>query len=264
MHMLKANYHTHTARCRHAWGEDKEYVEHAIREGMEVLGFSDHCPWVFPKNYVSHTRMEPRELDNYFYALEALKQEYARDITIYIGFESEYIPELMEEQNRLLDGYPVDYMLLGEHFTASEITGPYTGHPTEDEADLKRYVDLVIEGMETGKYAYTAHPDLIHYTGSDAVYAEHMLRLCRYLKAHDIPVEINLLGVVEHRHYTSGRFLRIAQEVGNSAIIGCDAHTPDRLSNSEYIQTCLDLAKQYALPVVEFLPGLLPKKMDEG
>ena len=91
-----------------------------------------------------------------------------------------------------------------------------------------------------------------------------MLRLCRYLKAHDIPVEINLLGVVEHRHYTSGRFLRIAQEVGNSAIIGCDAHTPDRLSNSEYIQICLDLAKQYALPVVEFLPGLLPKKWTKG
>mgnify|MGYP005885970593 CR=1 FL=1 len=27
--MLLANYHTHTARCRHAWGEDKEYVENA-------------------------------------------------------------------------------------------------------------------------------------------------------------------------------------------------------------------------------------------
>ena len=83
-------------------------MENAIQEGMKVLGFSDHCPWIFPKDYVSHTRMEPQELDGYFYALEALRQEYARDITIYIGFESEYIPELMEEQNQLLDGYPVD------------------------------------------------------------------------------------------------------------------------------------------------------------
>ena len=159
--MLLANYHTHTARCRHAWGEDKEYVENAIQEGMKVLGFSDHCPWIFPKDYVSHTRMEPQELDGYFYALEALRQEYARDITIYIGFESEYIPELMEEQNQLLDGYPVDYMILGEHFTASEVTGPYTGFPTESEQDLEKYVDLCIAGMETGKYVYVAHPDLI-------------------------------------------------------------------------------------------------------
>ena len=210
--MLKANYHTHTARCKHAWGEDKEYVEQAIQAGMEVLGFSDHCPWIFPPDYVSHTRMEPKELDGYFTSLENLKREYAKDITIYIGFESEYIPELMEEQDRLLKDYPVDYMLLGEHFTASEVTGPYTGHETESEADLQRYVDLVIEGMETGKYAYVAHPDLIHYIGSDEIYERHMLRLCQYLKAHDIPVEITLLGVVEHRHYTSGRFLRIAQK----------------------------------------------------
>ena len=34
--MLKANYHTHTARCKHAWGEDKEYVEQAIQAGMEL------------------------------------------------------------------------------------------------------------------------------------------------------------------------------------------------------------------------------------
>ena len=121
--MLKANYHTHTARCKHAWGEDKEYVEQAIQAGMEVLGFSDHCPWIFPPDYVSHTRMEPKELDGYFTSLENLKREYAKDITIYIGFESEYIPELMEEQDRLLKDYPVDYMLLGEHFTASEVTG---------------------------------------------------------------------------------------------------------------------------------------------
>ncbi len=257
--MLLANYHTHTARCRHAWGEDKEYVENAIQEGMKVLGFSDHCPWIFPKDYVSHTRMEPQELDGYFYALEALRQEYARDITIYIGFESEYIPELMEEQNQLLDGYPVDYMILGEHFTASEVTGPYTGFPTESEQDLEKYVDLCIAGMETGKYVYVAHPDLIHYTGPDEIYEKHMERLCRYLKGKDIPVEINLLGVVEKRHYTSERFLKIAQRIGNSAIIGCDAHTPDRLSNPEYIQTCLDLAQRFGLPVVDFLPGLMPK-----
>ena len=168
--MLKANYHTHTARCKHAWGEDKEYVEQAIQAGMEVLGFSDHCPWIFPPDYVSHTRMEPKELDGYFTSLENLKREYAKDITIYIGFESEYIPELMEEQDRLLKDYPVDYMLLGEHFTASEVTGPYTGHETESEADLQRYVDLVIEGMETGKYAYVAHPDLIHYIGLSLIH----------------------------------------------------------------------------------------------
>lgn len=43
---MKANYHTHTFRCKHADGEDKEYVEAAIKAGIKTLGFSDHCPWI--------------------------------------------------------------------------------------------------------------------------------------------------------------------------------------------------------------------------
>ena len=31
------NYHTHTKRCMHASGEDEEYVEAAIRNGLEVI-----------------------------------------------------------------------------------------------------------------------------------------------------------------------------------------------------------------------------------
>ena len=31
-----ANYHTHTARCHHATGEDKAYVEAAIQNGFQV------------------------------------------------------------------------------------------------------------------------------------------------------------------------------------------------------------------------------------
>ncbi|MBR1458649.1 MAG: histidinol phosphate phosphatase, partial [Oscillospiraceae bacterium] len=60
---MLANYHTHTSRCKHASGEDRQYVENAIRNGMQVLGFSDHCPWVYPDGFVSGTRMMPSELD---------------------------------------------------------------------------------------------------------------------------------------------------------------------------------------------------------
>ena len=85
---MKANYHTHTYRCRHAQGDDREYIEQAILSGMRVLGFADHCPWIFENDYVSQIRMEPSEVDEYFSSLLALKEEYAKDITIYIGFES--------------------------------------------------------------------------------------------------------------------------------------------------------------------------------
>ena len=50
MHM-KANYHTHTWRCNHASGNERQYVENAIKAGLEVLGFADHTPYPFPAGY---------------------------------------------------------------------------------------------------------------------------------------------------------------------------------------------------------------------
>ena len=32
-----ANYHTHTWRCRHADGTEREYVEKAINAGLKIL-----------------------------------------------------------------------------------------------------------------------------------------------------------------------------------------------------------------------------------
>lgn len=256
---MLANYHTHTARCHHAFGEDRAYVEAAIAAGLQVLGFTDHCPWVFPDGFVSDMRMTPGEVDGYFYALESLRREYARDITIYIGFEAEYLPRLMDAQDAFLAQYPVDYLILGQHFLDSEATGPYTGHPSDQEFDLLRYVTTIIEAMESGRYRYVAHPDLCHYMGDDAIYRREYLRLCEYLRHKGIPVEINLLGIADGRHYTSRRFLEIAQEVGNQVLIACDAHTPDALHPGDALQWATQTAQELGLEIVDYLPGLTPK-----
>lgn len=255
---MLANYHTHTYRCKHANGEDKEYIENAILGGMKVLGFSDHCPWVFDDGFVSGTRMEPWQVDDYFQKLSDLRNEYRNDIKIYIGFEAEYIPELMEKQNELLKDYPVDYMIMGEHFTAREPYSDYTGFETEDEKVLENYVDTVIEGMKTGKYKYVAHPDLLNFVGKREVYFEHYTRLCNFLKEKNIPVELNLLGLREGRHYPNNNFFEIASKVGNDVIIGCDAHWPQVLSSLKEQEDCVKFAKKYQLNIVDYLDGLTP------
>jgi len=253
---LFANYHTHTHRCNHATGSDREFIEAAIRGGLRVLGFADHCPWIFPDGHVSRTRMLPNEVDDYFSSLQALQKEYARDITIYIGFESEYIPELMETQDELLRPYPLDYMIIGEHFLTREPLSPYTGFPTEDENDLARYVDLTIEGLASGRYRYVAHPDLLHYTGPHEIYDRHMRRLCVYCRENDIPLEINMLGAVGGRHYPCDRFMSIAGEVGCKAIIGVDAHSPDCLEDKAGEEKCTEMAVKHGLTLIQELPGL--------
>lgn len=251
-----ANYHGHTERCKHAQGTDREFVEAAIEGGLKILGVSDHCPWIYDDDYVSGTRMFPNQLDDYFDCMGKLRDEYKKDITIYIGFEAEYIPEMVEKQYKLFEGYPIDYMIIGQHFTGVESRSPYTGFETTEEADLVKYVDTIIEGMKTGRYSYVAHPDLLNYVGDPAIYDREYTRLCQYLKEIDSPVEINMLGVVQGRHYPKDEFFRIAKKVGNKAIIGCDAHQPEFLSNMDYKVRCEEYAKKMGLELVETLPGL--------
>ena len=252
---MLANYHTHTYRCQHAEGEDRQYVETAIRNGMKVLGFSDHCPWFFPDGYVSSNRMLLSDVENYFTSLTKLKDEYRKDITIYIGFESEYLPELLPEQEKLLKDYPVDYQILGQHFLTREPSA-YMGRTFDEETILESYVNSVIEGMETGKYAYLAHPDLVGFSGKQEIYDKHYRRLCTYLKQHNSPVEINLLGLVQQRHYPNEHFLKLAGEIGCSAIIGCDAHQPGRLDFRKEQEICRNMAYRNGLKVIDFLPEM--------
>ena len=41
---MLANYHTHTYRCGHAEGDEKEYIECVIRGGLQRLGCDAHRP----------------------------------------------------------------------------------------------------------------------------------------------------------------------------------------------------------------------------
>ena len=245
------NYHTHTKRCMHATGEDREYVEAAIKSGLKILGFADHCPWVYEdKNFVSGIRLAPNEVDGYFYSLESLRKEYEKDIKIYIGFETEHCPDMIPAQDKLLDGYPLDYMICGQHFLGAEYVSFYAGRPHGDEDFLKRYVDTAIDGIRSGRYLYLAHPDLVNFTGEDAVYHKHMKRLCEALKEENMPVEINVLGLYTGRHYPSRRFLKLAKETGNKAVIGVDAHAPEQLLNKEAIERTKALADEFCLELV--------------
>lgn len=248
---MYANYHTHTKRCKHATGEDREYVEAAIEAGMEILGFSDHCPWVYPEPCESGIRMDCTEMDSYVHSLTQLRKEYADDIKIFIGLEAEFIPELMDAQDRFLSKYPLDYMILGQHFLGPEQGSVYAGMPMDDEDYLAQYVDVVIEGMESGRYLYLAHPDLVNYTGDSRIYALHMRRLLSYLLDNGYPFEINMLGAWQGRNYPDPRFLQLAGEMGNECLLGVDAHAPDQLLHVQGEWICKKLMKKYGLHVCE-------------
>lgn len=222
--MITHNYHTHTWRCGHASGKEREYIEKAIERGLVLLGFSDHCPMSFPSGHKSSFRVPIELLEDLITTLSALREEYRGRIDIRIGFELEYYPHLFAPTLDMLSHFDYDYLIMGQHFINDEEGEIYNSVPFENEDKLERYTEQVLEGMSTGRFAYLAHPDVIGFSGDADIYYKHMRRMCEELKKMDIPLEFNLLGFEEKRIYPSERFFRIAKEVGNEVIIGCDAH----------------------------------------
>ncbi len=247
---LRANFHTHTYRCQHAYGTEEEFVLAAIEMGIKQLGFSDHIPCPFTDGFVSRIRMRMSEASDYVESIRALGRKYKGRIQIYVGFEAEYIPEFYESQMAMFRLLECDYLIMGQHFLESERTGPYMGQPTDDEKRIRAYVDLIIEGMETGSYRCLAHPDLMNYQGLDSVYEWEMTRLCQRMKELNIPLELNILGMGTGRHYPAGRFWKLAGAVGNDVIMGLDAHSISHLQDVESYRKCLGLAEKYNLHLI--------------
>lgn len=248
---MKANYHTHTYLCGHALGTIREYIEKAVEAGFSELGFSDHSPYIFDNGYVSTMRMTAEQAKDYVGQLNKLREEYKNDITIYIGYEMEYYPKHFEKTYDYVNSLGCDYLILGQHFTNNEYDGDYSGARTSDESILIKYVNQSIEALETGKFIYMAHPDLINFCGDEAVYSEQMRRLCMAAKKCSVPLEINFLGIEDGRHYPCDRFWKIAGECGNDVIFGCDAHSAENVANAAAEKSAAALAEKYNLNVIE-------------
>ncbi len=260
---MLANYHTHTSRCRHATGTDEEYIQKAIAEGVKILGFSDHAPYLYPNGYKSYYKMTPEESAEYFASLSALREKYRDKIEILIGYESEYYPEIWEPTFNFWKNQPLrpEYLILGQHFVSREVDEKNRVHSysgSENPDDLRQYVGALIAGIATKKFTYLAHPDLFQFYGDERLYIEEMHRLLSAVKSADIPLEINLLGLSEGRKYPNPLFWQLASEYSPKTLLACDAHEPERVAVKEEIAMGLRFAERYKLELVDEIAPVDP------
>ena len=230
---MKTNFHTHTLRCGHAVGTERDYVRCAAEAGFEILGMSDHTPW--PGS--GGVGMQPAELGDYVAELKSLRSEYAGKLDLKIGLECEFNPANMNWLREQIDEHGLDYIIMGSHFGMMNGERVYFGGMTEPKG-LHAYLDWTLEGLQTGMYAYLAHPELClraypQWDKAAADVCRQMARACREL---NVPVEYNLEGVRASRKgnhpgicYPNRHFWDIAAEEGCTAIIGYDAHIPETL-----------------------------------
>ena len=256
-----ASYHTHSFRCLHANGEDEEYVKAAIAEGIKILGFSDHAPIPYTNGYKSGIRMTPDETDGYFSSIISLREKYADKIAIHIGFEAEYYEPVFSMSLELWKKYPVEYLLLGQHFIGPEYKIPQHTAPsrTTEKEHLAYYVDSVIAALDTGRFTYVAHPDMINYVGEDIDFCRAEFdRLIEAISSRGMPLEYNLLGMSLGRNYPNELFWQEVSRLGAPVIFGCDSHSPSRVANKDELCSALKFVNKYNLNLVDTVKLVSP------
>ena len=242
------NYHTHTARCRHAKDADEEYILRAIEGGIKYMGFSDHAPYIFPDGYESNYRVECTAISDYFSSLYALRKKYRDKIDLKIGFELEYYPNHFEKMLKASLDAGAEYLILGQHYIYDEHPkGLATRFLTENPEHLIEYVSCILAGMKSGVFTYVAHPDLLRFTKDEALYHKEMSKICYASKEYDIPLEINFLGIREGRFYPRDRFWELAGEIGSPITFGFDAHDKDAAYDTESLKVAHELVTRYNL-----------------
>ncbi len=242
------NYHTHTVYCGHATDSAEDYIQTAIRGGIQYMGFSEHAPFRFPEGVESRFRIPVCQIQNYFEEIDRLRKKYQDEIEIKIGFEMEYYPEYFEDMLRLAKDSGGEYLILGQHYVVPENQGGVFAMDRHYEfEDLRAYADSLVAGMETGVFSYVAHPDMFQFVGDNLLYREEMRKVCIASRKLNLPLELNLLGIREHRIYPKEEFWKVAGEEEAPVTFGLDSHRAEDAVDIASIPVAERMVKKYAL-----------------
>lgn len=256
--MITKDYHTHTYRCKHADGDVGDYCDAAIRKGLTALGISDHVP--LPDNRWSHIRMDKTELSGYCRAVDAARESYPQ-LKILKGMECDYDGKYAAfYQDELLGRLNFDYLIGSVHFFPCKEGWRDAFWELKDGNDLRLYARHFIAAMESGLFAFMAHPDLfaMGYLNWDSRSKECSAEMLKAAASLNMPLEINTGGLRktpvlapdgERAPFPLTPFWELAAEYGIRVFINSDAHRPSDIA--EKTDEAYLLAKNCGLAFAE-------------
>lgn len=237
MNELPADYHVHTALCRHAEGHPIDYARKAKALNLRALGFSDH----FPARYLPNSlpldgyTMRPDEIPLYVSMVEEARRE-TQGLEIKLGFEVDYYAGAVQAVQDLLKGVRVDYLYMSVHVLGDwciDDEGMMDRYANCDMDSLvNTYMDTLTEGVSTGLFDILSHADLFKkfgFGGSPPL--SKIQRLADAVKESGMAVEINTGGLRKpcREAYPSVAFLQAFAERHIPLVFGSDAHRPEEV-----------------------------------
>ena len=222
------NLHTHTYRCRHAFGEAGGYVFFGKKAGLSLIGISDHCP--LPTDWWKYIRMNEDEFPGYVKEINEAKKMLP-DVTVLSSMECECFEEFYGYYDELKEKYGLDY-LVGSAHAYKDAEGKHTVYErTMDAKDMSAYAFEEIKAMESGKFAIMAHPDLYmaHVNGWDINTKACAREIIDAAVATGSVIELNTSGFAKQAGYPCRNFWEMVCEAGVKVVMNSDAHYPEKI-----------------------------------
>lgn len=235
---LDGDHHTHTARCGHAVGEAREYVEAALAAGLGAIAVTDHVPMFWRPRPERDPRLAMRldELGDYVAEVLALRAEYRGRIEVLLGIEADFVPGCEGELRRLLAPYPFDLVLGSVHWLGDWLVdGPdsiarFERGQDEVDAIWRAYADAVVAAASSGLFDVLTHLDLPKKFGHRPrlPYAGRQAEVVRAVAASGCAVEVSSGGLRKPvgEPYPALDLLRDLHTAGVPLVLSSDAHAP--------------------------------------
>lgn len=243
--MSFVNYHTHCKRCKHAVGEEEDYIVEAIKHGFSELGMSDHIPY---PDVDYGARMEYMEKDSYLDTMSAIKEKHGGKLEIYTGFESEYLKKYDKYYQSLLDDTRCDYLILGQHFFEMPDGKIQNVYDINDSKLFPLYAKSCVEAMRTGYFKMLGHPDLfgVCELKIDSNYQRAFDILIEGAEKYNFTLEYNANGLRRgmsrfedgmRYQYPMDILWDMVKDTNVEVMVGSDCHNPEQLCDEYFVNS---------------------------
>ena len=245
--MIKTNYHSHSSFCD-GEGRLEEYVQYALSQHMQALGFSGHAPLPFPNAWT----MDEEDLPLYLGEVRRLKDLYSNRIELYTGLEIDYLDEKRNPAQPVYDALGLDYRIGSVHMLPDPDDGEYyslDGPVEELDHLIKQVYSGSVERMVTdyyrqiermvqiGGFDFIGHLDLIKkhntklglFSEEENWYRDAVSSALDAIAGSGLMVEVNTGAIARgytDEPYPSPWILAMCAERKIPITLNSDAHKP--------------------------------------
>ena len=244
------NLHTHSI-FSDGKSTAEEVVQEAIRQGLKILGFSDHSPVPFENSFA----IKNNEVNNYITTIKSLKEKYKDQIDIYCSMEMDFIPGIVKDFKKTKEELNLDYMIGSVHLVGNNIDrlwfidgskvetydeGLFKYYDGDIKKGVKAFFHQYNEMIETEEFDIVGHFDKIKMHNRDRYFREDekwyrdlLMETLTLIKEKNLIVEVNTRGIYKKRSndfYPSTWVFPIMREMNIPVIISSDSHKAEELT----------------------------------